>query len=83
MGFVHAAWANIACWDFTVGEVRKIQSGKLHHHLYLLSSKSVLMKIGVSVFQSKFYKMHVCVFLQTAVSDKETVASFLLTFLKH
>jgi len=28
--------------DFTVGGVRKIQSGKLRHHSYLLSSKSVL-----------------------------------------
>jgi len=69
--------------DFTVGGVRKIQSGKLHHHSNLWSSKFVLIKISVSVFQSKFYKMKVCVFLQTTVSDKETVASFLLTFLKH
>jgi hypothetical protein len=69
--------------DFTVGGVKKIQSGKLHHHSYLFCSKSVLIKISVSVFQSQFYKMKVCVFLKTTVSDKETVPSFLLTFLQH
>jgi hypothetical protein len=58
-----------------VGGVRKIQSGKLHHHSYLLSSKSVLIKSSVSVFQSQIYKMKICVFLKTTVSDKETVAS--------
>ena len=35
------------------------------------------------MFQSQFYKMKVCVFLKTAVSDKQTVASFLLTFFKY
>ena len=61
---------------FRVGGVRKIQSGKLHHHSYLLSSKSVFIKISVSVFQSQFYKMKVCVFLKTIISDKETAPSF-------
>jgi len=63
--------------DFTVG-VRKIQSGKLQHHSYLLSSKSVLITICVTVFQSQYCKMKVCVFLKTTVDNcqKQWQASY-------
>ena len=65
-------------WKHPMLETRTSDSGrndKLNHPPYFFSFKYVIIICSKSTFQSQFYTMEVCVFLQNIVCDKQWQAS--------